>query len=346
MKKLIFLFVVFLMTTALKPVPYEHFSKKIDHEIYTFAIPKGFCEYKSPTEEIFEFVKCYEIELKNAGEINFFSEMILIGYEKDDAKVQNITDDYLAKIQKETYNNKTQEEKDSYLMHRSYKNHNKQKSFIKNNKYIFYRTGLDDDGNKYISYESNLFLNKRYFMINWTQFLTKREKLMKEKKFIEFLNKNYELNDNNKDIIINHNEQNITISVPNFDNYSNFTNKSIVNNSGFDAIFANLLDNDEQHSMKIFRVSIINEKTDINKTFKEVVEYDGNIDSEMLNYKEDYFIKNVNEEHNIVYMACLNINDHLSILITMEALDVDEIEILNDLYKYKKQLLKDNRNIM
>ena len=98
--------------------------------------------------------------------------------------------------------------------------------------------------------------------------------------------------------------------------------------------------------MKIFRVSIINEKTDINKTFKEVVEYDGNIDSEMLNYKEDYFIKNVNEEHNIVYMACLNINDHLSILITMEALDVDEIEILNDLYKYKKQLLKDNRNIM
>ena len=47
MKKLIFLFVVFLMTTALKPVPYEHFSKKIDHEIYTFAIPKGFCEYKS-----------------------------------------------------------------------------------------------------------------------------------------------------------------------------------------------------------------------------------------------------------------------------------------------------------
>ena len=98
--------------------------------------------------------------------------------------------------------------------------------------------------------------------------------------------------------------------------------------------------------MKIFRVSIINEKTDINKTFKEVVEYDGNIDSEMLNYKEDYFIKNVNEEHNIVYMTCLNINDNLSILISMEALDVDEIEILNDLYKYKKQLLKDNRNIM
>ena len=343
MKKLLVLFILFLSTTALKPVPYEYFTKKIDNENYIFAVPKGFCEYESPTKEIFEFVKCYEIELKKEGEISFFSEIILIGYEKDDVKVQNITDKLLAKTQKYTYDNKSQEEKDIYLAHKNYNLENKQKAFIKDNKYIFYRTRLDDNGNKYISYESNLFLNKRYFMTNWTQFLTKREKLMKEKKFLKFLQENQKINNNDNDIIVDSKGKDIKISIPNFDNYGNFTNKLIVNNAGFDAIFANLLDNEEQYGMKVIRVSVANGNIGIDDTFKEIIEYDGHIDSEKIAYKDEIFIKNVDENHNIVYMAVLNLDNNTSILISMEALHIEEEEIFNDLSKYKKQLLKDNK---
>lgn len=344
MKKILFLFIIFFINIGFAvEIPYKEISKNIDNEVYIFSIPDTFCEYKNPISTIFQFVKCYEIELEEEGELPFFSEVILIGFEKDDKKVQNMTDKYFAKIQKTMYQNMSLEEKELYLKNYNYLLSNKQAGFIVDNNFISYRKGANKNGNKFISYESNLFLNKRYFMINWSQYLTKNENLMKRKNFVNFIKINKKNNNKNEDIVFSHDNGNVVISIPRFDNFYNFTNKEIINISNIDAIFVNLIDNKNVKSnIKLFKVSIIHSNLNTTKMYNKIIKNDINIDSEIINYNNDEFIKIIKDD-NIMYLTYANISNNLSFLISFET-KANDLVAIKDIYKYKKQLVKDNKN--
>ena len=343
LKNIRVLFFIFIFNSAFAVESYNIFSKEIGDEFYNFAIPNTFCEHNSQDTnnkniQVFQFVKCYEIELEQEGELAYFSEKILIGTEKEDKRVQNITDKFFARSQKDLYNKMTYEEKSNYLFNENYNLNNEQRSFIKNNKFISYRKGFNDIENKFISYESNLFLNKRFFMINWSQYLTKNETLMNNKKFIDFIEENTKNNNNNEDIILSYkNNSSIRITIPRFNNFANFTNKVNINDGNFDAVFANLINEKDNFNPKIFKVSILQQNMNTKDIYDRISD-NKNID--LINYKNNDFIK-ISRENTFIYSTYVNIRNDLSLLVSLETNDNNGIK---DILNYKNQLIKDNKN--
>ena len=245
---------IFLILTGFKKENYKIFSKEIDGRVFYFSVPESFCKEEEKTPEVMEFVKCYEQELWKKNELSFFTERILIGYEKDDKTTQNITDSYFAKLQENNYDNSPEEEKELYFYNDNYPIENKVKSSIIDNKYIFKRTASNEEGNRFITYQSNLFLNKRFFMINWSQFLTKNEKPLelKEKRFVNLVEENRKINDA-QDSLYKYSTRQIIITKPRFGNFANYTDIKEYNDEKFNGFFITLLDTDKKDKILLFR---------------------------------------------------------------------------------------------
>jgi len=344
---LIFIFVSVVLMGS-KKEEYKIINKEIEGRNFYFAIPNSFCEYNMYSSEIFQFVKCYEIELKKAGELPFFSEKILIAFEKDDKRVQNMTDKLFAEIQEYNYNKMSDEQKNQYYYSESYPLNSKQKTKIVNNNHIFNRTAYDENGNKFTIYESHIFLNKRYFIMDWFQYLTKNEKLISEKKFTNFIEKNVELNEHN-DVIYTYKGKQILLSKPKFDKFINYTDIKFINKVGFDGFFMNLIKNkSKNNSLKVFKISMLSSNLSTKEVFEaHKKEMDGTIFSniELVKYRGIDFIKTIKNNDAIMYLCYINFSDNITALLSMDIDKVDGYEKnrdINYIYRYREQLIKDN----
>ena len=349
MKRLAFI-IILLALTGFKRREYKIVNKEIDGRTFYFAIPNSFCEHKNETPEIMEFVKCYEIEMEENRFLPFYSERILIWFEKDDKRIQNITDSYFAKIQKESYGNMSKEDKEQYFYNENYSFKNKAKSRIVDDKYIFSRTASTEDGYKFITYQSNLFLNKRYFMINWTQYLTKNEKPLEltEKKFVNFVEENRRLNDY-KDSLYKYPLRQIIITKPRFGNFANYTDLKEYNGGSFNGIFITLLNKKDGERVLIFKTSMAYENISTKEVFELLSKENEEKKKEklyikLITYKNDDFIKVIKDDI-VMYMAYINFSNNMTGIVSLELpkKEMDEKDnYVKYLYDYKKQLIEDN----
>lgn len=352
MKKIGFFIFISLALMGFKKEEYRIIEKEIEEKPFYFAIPDSFCDYGMYSPEVFQFVKCYEIELEKEGELPFFTEKIFIGFEKDDKRIQNMTNGLFAQIQENNYKKTSEEQKSQYFYSDLYSLNNTQKTKIVNNNHIFNRTGYDKEGNKFTVYESNVFLNKRYFVMDWMQYLTKNEKLLSEKKFTDFIEKNIETNAYNN-ILYNYQTRQILIAKPNFGDFANYTDVKDINDGKFDGFFISLFKKmDENHDMKIFKISMIsgnlNTKTGFEQFKKDNKETPtgekifNNI--ELINYKGVDFIK-VTRDNTTMYVCYINFSHNMTGLLSLEVNKKDNHKKNKDLkyiYKYREQLIKDN----
>lgn len=337
--KLLFIIFIGFALMGFKKQPYKIIDKKINEKTYYFAIPNSFCEYKPLSTETFQFVKCYEIELEKQWELSSFSERILIAVNKDDSRIQNITNAALAKAQKTNYDRTTNEEKNNYFFNNYYSQNNKFKAGIIDDKYIFHRIGENQNGDIYNTFESNVFLNKRYFMFNWTQYLTKNEPRLNKQKFNAFIEENIKLNEFNT-MLYNLENRKITLSKPKFDNFINYTDLPEFNSANFLAIFVSLFDNPKNKDIKIFKISLTQSNTTMKSDFEEIKKEEN---AELIKYKKMDFIKIVHE-NTVTYISHINFFDNITGLISLETTINNDNKNLKDLYKYIEQLKKENIN--
>ena len=355
MRKIILNSIFIFISIALmgfKKEEYKIVDKKIEGRTFYFAIPNSFCDYGMYSPEVFQFVKCYEIELQKEGELPFFSEKIFIGFERDDKRVQNMTNKLFAEIQEDNYKKMSEEEKSKYFYSDLYPIDNTQKTKIVNDNHIFNRTGYDEEGNKFTVYETNVFLNKRYFVMDWAQYLTKNEKLLPEKKFTNFVEKNIEINEYNK-ILYNYQRRQILISKPKFDDFANYTDIKDINDGGFNGFFISLFKNkNENQDMKIFKISMISADLNTKEGFEKFKEDNRKNPPaekifnhiELINYRGTDFIKII-RDNTIMYVCYINFSHNMTGLLSLEVNKKDDHEKNRDIkyiYEYREQLIKDN----
>lgn len=320
-----------------KKQSYKVISKKINEKTYYFTIPNSFCEYKPLSAEVFLFVKCYEIEMEKEWELGSFSERILIAVDKDDSRIQNITNAALAKAQKANYDKMTNEEKNNYFFNNYYSQNNKFEANVIDDKYIFYRIGENKNRNIYNTFESNIFLNKRYFMFNWTQYLAKNEPRLNIKKFNDFIEENRKINEFNS-ILYNFEDKKILLSKPKFENFVNYTDLPDFNIANFHAIFISLLNSPKNKDIKIFKISLMQTNITMKSDFEEIKK---DTNAELIKYKKMNFIKIIRED-TVTYISYINFFDNITGLISLETTIKNDNKNLKDLYKYIKQLKKEN----
>lgn len=316
---------------------YKTIKKTIDGVDYRFAIPSSFCEYPSVSNKVFQFVKCYDIELEKAGWLNYFSERILIAVEEDDKKLKNISDRIFAKIRKENYDKLSKDIKESFFFNETYPLKNKYGAKVYNDKYIYNRVGYDDNERQFNTFEAGLFLDKRYFMINWTQYLYKGEPLLNIKKFDHFLEENRKNNENDS-IQYNFGGKKIIISKPKFGHYVNYTDIASFNIGNFNGIFVSLIDDINSRNVDIFKVSLIPSNITTEKVFKDMASDEYTKD--LIKYKGVNFIK-VTRSSSIMYICYVNFSDNMTGLLGFEIMH-DNSDAIKKIYKYREQLISEN----
>lgn len=346
-----FIFVlIYLILMGFKKQEYKVVSEEVEGKTFYFTIPNSFCRFENNLSNVIEFVKCYELELKKERELQFFSEKIIISFEENDKRIQDITDNYFVKLQLENYKKMSNEDKENILYNKYYPFKNKTNFSISKNNYFFNRVGVDEEENKYINYQSSLFLNKRYFFINWVQYLTKNEKPLEltDKKFLNLIKENKK-NNNYKHSLYKYPWRQIIITKPKFGNFANYTDTKVYNDGSFLGVFKNLLNKKDEKKSLIFRITIIHENTDTKKVFKlltkenEEKEDDKKLDIKLITYKTDNFIK-ITKNDFIMYLAYIDFSFNMTGVISLQIPNInnknnDDVKYL---YKYKHQLIKDN----
>ncbi len=348
MKRIGFIFIIicgaFILTGFKKP-EYKTVDVSFEGKPYSLAIPSSFCQRETNLDNIFEFVKCYELNLQKEGELQFFSERILIAFEPNDKRIQNMTDKAFSKSQLNSYNNLSDEDKENYFYNRSFTENNITKAKIIDNTYVFSRTAENNNGDKFIAYETGLFLNKRYVIINWLQYLTKNEKLLSEKNFIDFVKENKKANEFN-DILYNFDNRQILITKPRFSNYANYTDVSTFNvNNAFHGLFATLLNSDDDRGLSIFKISLIDDTITTEEGY-DLIEKNRNDFKELklVKYKGINFIKILRDD-SVMYINYINFSKNITALLSFETGingNFKDNKYLKEVYRYRQQLIEDN----